>query len=182
MILGIVGMIGSGKSTYARQYNAEHFSGKAKICEADSIGHEILKNTLFQNRLRNQFGNDIFSSLGNIDRNVLREKACRSASALSDLEKIVHPLLKKELLHILRPYRKTEDVLFMVVALPFSLGLFEYFDEYISLSVEKEEAWIRIQNRSPNISRKQFEVFWKRQEREYSLSDNSKNEGIFPLI
>lgn len=174
MIIGIVGMIGSGKSTFTQQLNFERFSGRAEICEADSIGHELLQQENIQKLLRNEFGKDIFSLSGEIDRNYLRKKVCAESGALSRIEAILHPPLKQLLFQKIETYRGTSNVLFVVAALPITLEMFEHCDEVFSLSVTKEEAWKRIQKRSPHMFQNEFDVFWKRQEGEYGYSKKDK--------
>ena len=86
-IIGLLGGIGSGKSTVA----AEFAKLGCKVIDADKIAHELLEETGVKDRVVRLFGDALLDSAGRIDRRKLAERAFGDAEKLSSLNKIVHP-------------------------------------------------------------------------------------------
>jgi dephospho-CoA kinase len=93
--VGLVGGIGSGKSTIARRA-AQRF-GFALI-DGDAAGHAALMNEVVRSQLMHRFGETIVASDGSIDRSALAARVFGAtedhAAAKIDLERIVHPLIE----------------------------------------------------------------------------------------
>ena len=87
-VIGLTGRIGSGKSTVS-QYLAEL---GAVIIDADKVAHEALSpdNEIGRNVIT-EFGQDILTPDGKIDRQELGEIVFNNPEALSRLTKIMHP-------------------------------------------------------------------------------------------
>ena len=89
-IIGLTGGIGSGKSTVA-QFLRE--SG-AVIIDLDKLGHEAIKpGGEAWERIVNEFGKDILTVNGDIDRVKLGSIVFQNHEALSRLNRIVHPVI-----------------------------------------------------------------------------------------
>ena len=86
-VIGLTGGIGSGKSTVS-QILAEL---GAVILDADKIGHEALKDVEIRRDIIAAFGEQVLAPGGDIDRNRLGKIVFADASALSQLNRIVHP-------------------------------------------------------------------------------------------
>ena len=91
MIVGLVGMIGSGKTTVARRLG-EH---GADVIDADALAHEALDDRQVRQQLRERFGPSIFAADGTVQRKLLAElvfgAAADRVANLAALEAIVHP-------------------------------------------------------------------------------------------
>lgn len=93
IMVGLTGGIGSGKSTVA-ELLAER---GAHVIDADRVAHEVYApGTLGFERLVERFGEDIVGEDGAIDRARLGALVFRDKDALSDLNGIVHPLVRAE--------------------------------------------------------------------------------------
>ena len=95
--MGILGGIGSGKSSVVRRIR----SPRLFIIDADKIGHNLLSDTQIQDSLRNQFGNGIFSEPTVVDRTrpaarVFGETTAHK-TALIQLNQILHPPIRKQI-------------------------------------------------------------------------------------
>jgi len=102
-VIGLTGGIGSGKSTVA-QFLEEM---GAAVVDLDKAGHEVLKKRgrAYQ-KVVSEFGNDILSSDGEIDRAKLGQLVFSDREALIRLNRIVHPAIDETVKKKILEYRK----------------------------------------------------------------------------
>lgn len=97
-LVGLVGGIGSGKSTVTREL-ARHM--KATILDADKAGHEALRQSGVKDALRTAFGEGIFDGAGEVVRSQLAQLVFGDDEIAKQnrrtLEAIVHPVLRADL-------------------------------------------------------------------------------------
>ena len=96
-VVGLIGMIGSGKTTVARRLG-EH---GATVIDADALAHQALDDPLVQQQLRERFGSDIFAADGTVQRKLLAGLVFGAnperATNLAALEAIVHPWVRRSI-------------------------------------------------------------------------------------
>ncbi|MGR3218331.1 MAG: dephospho-CoA kinase [Candidatus Anammoxibacter sp.] len=92
-IIGIVGGIGSGKSTVAR---IMHILG-AEVIDADKLCHKLLSNRTIKKKIVNIWPHVIESDLDNINRTKLAEIAFSKKENIEHLNKILHPIVIKQI-------------------------------------------------------------------------------------
>jgi dephospho-CoA kinase len=106
-LVGLVGGIGSGKSTIARGL-AQRMP--VAILDADRSGHETLRQPEVKVALRNAFGDSIFDQTQEVQRSQLSALVFGSDDRARQnrhiLEQIVHPVIRAD---ILRQLRQTRD-------------------------------------------------------------------------
>lgn len=139
--IAIVGNIASGKSAVERILKDKGYP----VFDTDKIAHTILEN--------NQKIKEIF---GTTDRKVLGNIVFNNPDKMKQLENIIHPLVKKEILKI--------EEGFISVPLLFEAGYESLFDKIIFVSapenvrlerlikrnnLTKEEAMLRIKSQLP---------------------------------
>ncbi|HWQ41957.1 MAG TPA: dephospho-CoA kinase [Desulfosporosinus sp.] len=86
--IGLTGGIGSGKSTVAQWFEKQ----KVPVLDADKTVHRLLQydpNTI--SKLVDEFGTEILSENGQINRSKLGAQVFRDEDARKRLERIVHP-------------------------------------------------------------------------------------------
>jgi dephospho-CoA kinase len=127
-MVGIMGGIGSGKSTAARILSE---SG-ACIIDADQIGHEVLKREGIKEQLRTIWGNDIWTADGEVDRKRLGQIVFEDPSMMEKLSSIVHPPLLEELQ---RQIDKAQSHVIIDAALLEEFGLSDSCDHLVFLDV-----------------------------------------------
>ena len=88
IVLGIVGGVGSGKSTVARMFEDQGFL----VADADQMSHAALLEPEIRDKIVAEFGSQILDAKGVIDRNRLRP-LFDDPPALHRLESILHPVL-----------------------------------------------------------------------------------------
>ena len=94
ILIGLTGGIGSGKSTVSALL-AEH---GAIIIDGDAITRELQRaGAPLLVELATRFGADILDSDGALDRAALAAIVFADKDALADLNKIVHPVVGKEM-------------------------------------------------------------------------------------
>ena len=92
-IIGLLGGIGSGKSTVA----AEFSKLGCLIIDADRISHALIqKNTVIQ-QLVNLLGPDILTAAGNPDRKKIAASVFNDPDKLKALNSIIHPAVLCEM-------------------------------------------------------------------------------------
>jgi dephospho-CoA kinase len=175
MILCITGKIGTGKSTCARKIQADGFfdasDGRipfehAEICEADTIGHELLDDPPVKELIVDTFGAGVLEN-DMISRKKLGDIVFVDRSNMKALTAIMHPKITKRCYENIKKAKLSERNVIIAVALPKSLNILSQCDRVIHLDVDKEEVWRRIQERDPNMSRERFDTIWVWQDDEY---------------
>lgn len=114
MLIGLTGLIGSGKSEVAQIFK----NYGAFVISADKIGTDVVeKNKSILKKLVQIFGNEILSKSGKLSRKKLGQLAFSSKTNKSKLNKIVHPALLKELSVQVKKAKKKYDIIVIDAAL-----------------------------------------------------------------
>lgn len=94
--IGLTGGIGSGKSTACKIFSELGIP----IIDADIIAHETVQTgrPALQSII-NEFGEDIVTANGNLDRKKLRDKIFKNETTRRKLEDILHPLVYREIIN-----------------------------------------------------------------------------------
>ncbi|MCA9036117.1 MAG: dephospho-CoA kinase [Planctomycetaceae bacterium] len=95
-VIGILGGIGSGKSSVAREVTRF----RLLFIDADRIGHTLLNREDIAEKIRRTFGNSVFSEDGTVNRAALAEQVfgqtAKHHSSLTSLNQIIHPAIHLE--------------------------------------------------------------------------------------
>jgi dephospho-CoA kinase len=86
--VALTGNIGAGKSTVAelfKRWGATIIDADQLVREAQAPGHPVLADIV------TRFGKELLKADGSLDRVALRARVLTDASALADLNRIVHP-------------------------------------------------------------------------------------------
>ena len=113
-IIGILGGIGSGKSTVA----AEFVKLGCKVIDADKIAHELLEKKAVREKIVGLFGLAILDSAGKIDHRKLAEVVFADADKLSSLNKTIHPLVLERAEALIEQYNRQNQVKAIVLDMP----------------------------------------------------------------
>lgn len=96
-VIGILGGVGSGKSTVARLFEQ---AGAVRI-DADRIGHLVLQLPEVRELVLARFGEQVFDSDGSISRPALAKivfaPGAEGQRALADLEAMTHPRITQRI-------------------------------------------------------------------------------------
>ena len=100
LVVGIVGGVGSGKSTLVDAILERRHERRLDtlVIDGDTVGHEVRDQPETQARILKRFGGDLLDPDGQIDRGRLGERvfATDAQAALADLNAIMHPAMRAE--------------------------------------------------------------------------------------
>jgi len=182
-IIGIVGGIGSGKSTVAAAFGA---AGGAVI-DADAIAHTLLLREDVRARLIDTLGAGILGSNGLIDRAVLAKVAFGQPETLKLLTDVLHPLVLERTEALIEEYQAASDVEGIVLDMPLLLevGWEKKCDFLIFVDCCEKKRRLRIKkNAKIDIEqlkiRENFQISLdkKRQKAHYRVTNNSDKSDV----
>ncbi len=113
-VIGILGGIGSGKSTVAAAFGR---LGCAVI-DADKMALEVLINKDAVKQIMDIFGPDIVLLQGEIDRKKLADRVFSNPELLKKLNEIIHPRVLKQTETLLARYLADEAIPAIVLDVP----------------------------------------------------------------
>jgi dephospho-CoA kinase len=116
-IIGILGGIGSGKSTVANEFAK---LGCA-VVDADKIAHRLLDEAGIREEIVGLFGQQIVDPAGKIDRGKLAKVVFADPEKLLLLNKTIHPLVLKETEQLIRRHNSQSRVKAIVLDMPLLL-------------------------------------------------------------
>jgi dephospho-CoA kinase len=113
-IIGILGGIGSGKSTVA----AEFAKLGCKVIDADKIAHEMLDRETVKEEIAGLFGEAILDSSGRIEHKKLAGVVFASGDKLASLNRVIHPLVLARAEELIEQYNQQNQVKAIVLDMP----------------------------------------------------------------
>jgi dephospho-CoA kinase len=116
-IIGILGGIGSGKSTVAELFGQLG----CMVIDADKIAHQALEEPEIKQKIVDFFGQKILDTSGQIDRKALADIAFGDKEKLSKLNSIIHPLVLHRCERLLETYTSHAQVKAIVLDMPLLL-------------------------------------------------------------
>jgi dephospho-CoA kinase len=113
-IIGILGGIGSGKSTVT----GEFVKLGCKAIYADRIVHQLFEQEQVKKQIATVFGESIYDSAGKIDRRKLADIVFSDGHKLSLLNSIIHPLVLARAEELIGQYKDEPEVKAIVLDMP----------------------------------------------------------------
>jgi dephospho-CoA kinase len=152
-ILGLTGGIASGKSTFARLFRREFEMG---YFDADACVHDLLRaDPLTRERVREAFGEDVFSENGWPDRVKLRQRVFGDSPARATLEGILHPRVRETWRALVADARKTDAWQLVDIPLLYETGVQTEFDRIIVVAAPRTTQMRRLvqeRNLAPDVA------------------------------
>lgn len=105
-VVGLIGGVGSGKSTVA----AELVALGCAVIDADRIGHDLLADPAVQEQFRRLWGPKVFSPAGEIDRQAVGKIVFDDPAALASLNQIMHPRIRQRIIDLIDQFQGREGV------------------------------------------------------------------------
>lgn len=149
MILGILGGIGSGKSTVTRMFA----DLGAKTLDADAIAHELIEREDTKSTLRQWWGDEIIAADGTVDRTKIAERVFSDAEELVRLEKLLHPEIRARIEEKIGEFKENNGK-FLVLDVPLlaSSTLRDFCDKilFVNSTEVLRETRVRVRGWSPD--------------------------------
>ena len=145
--VGLTGGIATGKSTVAKMIAEQGY----RVFDADQLARDIVRpGSPALKDITRIFGNDILTSSGEIDRNILRGIVMNSPEKRAALEAVTHPAIHKEFKSAVERsgLADTSEIFFYEAALLFETGRDTLFREVWATTCPKQEQIKRLMNRS----------------------------------
>lgn len=169
-ICGIIGGIGSGKSTVSALF--QEFG--AAVIDADVIGHQILLLPKVKQALRERWGDAIFGSEGEIDRRKLASVVFVEEKELSYLKSLTHPLIAEEVHQQQKKYELNgKKICLLDAPLLLESGWEHLVDLVIFVSAPLELRWNRVKARGWSKTEWQ-----QRESAQFSVEEKRKRADI----
>ena len=134
-VIGILGGIGSGKSTIA----AEFAQLGCKVIDADRIAHKLLDEIPVREKVAGLFGQSVLDSSGKINRKKLAEAVFADNQMLESLNRIIHPQVLQRTQELISKFNGQNQVKAIVLDMPLlvEVGWHKKCDKLIFVNCEK---------------------------------------------
>ena len=168
--IGIIGGIGSGKSTASVLFQQ---LGTA-VVNADEIGHQTLLLPTVRESVRVRWGSAVFGVDGEIDRRKLAAVVFADEKELAYLKSLTHPLITEEV-HRQREKHEQNGAQLCLLDVPLLLesGWDSHTDLIIFVSAPAETRWNRIKSRGWT------ETEWQQREAaQFSVEEKSRRANV----
>ncbi len=176
-VLGITGIIGSGKSTVSKIFED---LGAIKISADDLAKFYTTKDSPVLKNIQEITGEDIFTGDGEIDRKKIASIVFNDKKKLDELNSLIHPLVFKKSIEMFKSIQGG-TIIAWEVPLLFETGADKMCDATLTVSLDPSLCFARVQRRD-NMSEEEYIDRLKNQmnlETKISLSDffiiNDKN-------
>jgi dephospho-CoA kinase len=146
--IAITGNIGSGKTTVVHFFKMLG----VPVFSADVAGHGALLHPEVMTALRSVFGDVVFDETGTPDRKKIGEIVFSDADKLQQLNQIVHPVIKDEMMLWFEQQPPQTPYILCEAAVLFEAGFDSIFDKIITVSAPETLRIKRIEARD-GISR-----------------------------
>lgn len=174
MIIGLTGSIASGKSTVSKMLQDKGFF----IIDADIVAREVVElgsDTLQE--IKKQFGIEVIYTDGTLNREVLGSMIFHLPAKRKQLNDIMHPAIRKEMLKQRDELTKKEiATFFMDIPLLFESRLQHLVEKILVVSVTEDVQLERLMSRN-NLSKEEAEARIKSQ-----LPLSEKEKGADAVI
>ena len=159
--IGITGGISTGKSTFC-EYLREILPD-AKFFNADRAAHQLVDlDPEVRREVATEFGADIYSAAGDLNRGRLRSIVLENAAKKSALEKILHPRIRRQWSAEAQIYRQPFDFFIADIPLLYETGGETLCDRVVVVACSPEVQLGRLLQRA-SINRVEAEKMMKSQ-------------------
>ena len=182
-IIGILGGIGSGKSTVS----AEFVKLGCGLIDADKIAHELLEEKSVKEKIVNLFGNDILDSCEKINHKKLADIVFNDYQKLSMLNGIIHPLVLKKAEELIEEFNQQKQTKAIILDMPLLLevGWEKHCNKLIFIDCDEKIRADRVKKMGFNKNQLKIrENFQISLDKKASIADNTvvNNSGFSTLV
>ena len=177
-VIGLLGGIGSGKSTVARLLGERGFA----VLDADRHAREVVQSPEVLTALVARFGRGILDAAGALDRAALARAAFADPAATADLNALVHPEVRRRLGEELAAAGDRPVVLDVPLLLESPLAARVSAWVFVEASEDRREARIESRDWPPGERRRreahQADLEHKRRRADYVLENSGSIDDL----
>src|SRR5207245_1832709 len=120
-VIGITGGISTGKTSFCECLR--EIVPAAKFFDADQVAHQLVDlDPGVKKEIRREFGGEIFSDIGDLNRDKLRAIVFGDAAKKRALEQILHPRIRRQWSTEAETHRNSPDFFFADIPLLYETG------------------------------------------------------------
>ena len=134
--IGITGGISTGKSTFVECLR--DLLPAATFFDADKAAHALLNRPEVQKQIRREFGAQVFSTEGNLNRAKLRAIVFANATKKRALERILHPRIRRQWRTEAKEHRNSPKFFFADIPLLYETGGESLCDEVVVVACSQK--------------------------------------------
>lgn len=145
LVIGLTGSIASGKSTVSRMFD----EWEIPVIDADQISRDVVRpgEPAYEDIVR-VFGKDVLFDDGTLDRKKLGKVIFSSEERRKELNGIVHPRVREEMIRRRESYKTKEaDAVVLDIPLLYESGLTDYVEKVLVVAVDEETQLQRLMER-----------------------------------
>jgi dephospho-CoA kinase len=143
--IGITGGISTGKSTFCKCLR--QILPAANFFNADEAAHVLLELSELKREIRAEFGTDVFSSTGHLNRTKLRAIVFRDAKKKRALERILHPRIRRQWRTRAKRHRNSLNFFFADIPLLYETGGEKLCDRVVVVACSNQMQLARLRKR-----------------------------------
>jgi dephospho-CoA kinase len=143
--IGITGGISTGKSTFVKCLR--ELLPSATFFDADEAAHELLSRAEIQKQIRREFGAQVFSTRGDLNRTKLRAIVFRHATKKRALERILHPRIRREWRTEAKSHRNSPEFFFADIPLLYETNGESLCDQVVVVACSQKVQLSRLRQR-----------------------------------
>jgi dephospho-CoA kinase len=143
--IGITGGIATGKSTFV-ECLGELLPG-ATFFDADQATHALLNRQQLQKQIRREFGGQVFSTAGDLNRTKLRAIVFADATKKRALERILHPRIRRQWRTEAKEHRNSPTFFFADIPLLYETGGESLCDRVVVVACSQKVQMARLRKR-----------------------------------
>ncbi|HYY14551.1 MAG TPA: dephospho-CoA kinase [Chthoniobacterales bacterium] len=118
--IAITGGVATGKSTFC--HYLRELLRQARFFDADQAARQIVDLAHIKNAVRKEFGAEMFSGSGELNRAAVRAIILRDAAKRRALEQILHPPIRAQWSALAETHRNSPDFFFADIPLLYETG------------------------------------------------------------
>ena len=143
--IGITGGISTGKSTFCDCLR--ELVPAAKFFDADQAARSLVDLPELKQEILGQFGSDVFSPDGDLNRTKLRAIVFRQAAKRRALEQILHPRIRRQWMAEAKKHRNSLDFFFADIPLLYETGGESLCDRVVVVACSQKVQLARLRKR-----------------------------------
>jgi dephospho-CoA kinase len=147
-VIGITGGISTGKSSFCQCLR--EIIPAAKFFDADQESRRLVDlDSEVKKEIRSEFGAEVFSDAGDLNREKLRAIVFGSASKRGALEQILHPRIRRQWSAEAETHRNSPDFFFADIPLLYETGGETLCDRVVVVACSQPTQLRRLMERTP---------------------------------